>query len=459
MMPATARQVGDLRGDLLPLVGYLAHKVGCPASTPLLWRVALAVSRGAVPRGLALDCADSTARNAPGSARYFASAYRAECRERGISPRDSEPELPAGLDTSAPRGCPAVLTLNLPRVDSLPARTTPAQALAAAGPVDAATARLVVEVEAQRRMRGLAVWDDEGEPLNFAGDRPRLQTKAPTVRAFTDEGTGQGLPAKAPTAEPEPAGESRLQTDHRLITDRKQTEGQTKAQESFTYKDQQALRTVQAQSPEKNFPNALLETLARTRPEPGSDPAFKLARAIRSLPGAVEAGPLAFKPAVLAWHGTWHAELDEACADQFWMDFATKWDKVRVPLPKELFSMQTIVRRALENPLPAAAGNFKMRLPRVLVGVCREAQREEGPGQTFFLPTRELARALTDAGLPITHACVAKWLKLLRIEKIIAEAEPGNAKRSPRLRFLPPLDDDLPPELQQCEHEPAQPAG
>lgn len=93
------------RGSALPIAGDLFRRLDVHEPSALLWSVALAVARGAVPRTVVLDCADSTARNCTGNVEsYFRAAVGKECRARGIAARASFPPLPKDFGDISPPG-------------------------------------------------------------------------------------------------------------------------------------------------------------------------------------------------------------------------------------------------------------------------------------------------------------------------------------------------------------------
>ena len=162
---------------------------------------------------------------------------------------------------------------------------------------------------------------------------------------------------------------------------------------------------------------------------------FELARLFKSWPefADVSADDLADAEIfVQAWHaaGLRRGVIGTEADDESVIDFVVAWDKIRFPKGEQ--PMAAIMEAAQRNPLPECAMRYRQPLFRLLVGICRELQRQAGAGP-FFLACRTAAELLD-----VDQMTASRWLKLLQIHNVLKLVERGTAgsKKASRYKYV-----------------------
>jgi len=163
---------------------------------------------------------------------------------------------------------------------------------------------------------------------------------------------------------------------------------------------------------------------------------FKFARYLRSNP-EVAAWPLKrLRPIARKWYdsavGALGSDAIRANADENWFDFAEGWDKVKYPGDEGMVTI--LLERARRNELPALAMNYESPEIRLLIGLCRELQRENGD-DLFYLSTATIGRLFN---LGENRMRPWRWLDGLVRDGILELVEKGDhtQRRPSRFRYL-----------------------
>ena len=121
-------------------------------------------------------------------------------------------------------------------------------------------------------------------------------------------------------------------------------------------------------------------------------------------------------------------------------DFRRGWQGVKFPIGAGAGSISAAVARAKASPLPPEASRFKVPGVRLLVGICRELQRQRGP-LPFYLACRDAAAALGLEGKE-PHVRAWRWLHMLCHKGILQKLRSGNQpdRKANEYQYLPPID-------------------
>lgn len=134
------------------------------------------------------------------------------------------------------------------------------------------------------------------------------------------------------------------------------------------------------------------ERIIRSRPASGGRPLheelFALARALRG----VGSDPHAFESHVKQWHAAgWERGVIRDAFLKTWIDFLRAWGKVK--FPRGSGTMSVLMERVKAGRLPKCAERYDWPELRLLIGLCRELQRE-ADSKPFFLSCRTAADEL-----------------------------------------------------------------
>ncbi len=157
---------------------------------------------------------------------------------------------------------------------------------------------------------------------------------------------------------------------------------------------------------------------------------FELCRALRAIPELSDADPGQLKLVVREWHRLALPVITSKPFEETWIDFLKGWPNVRYPRGEE--PMATIFKRACSEGLPPESDQFEQPELQLLIGLCRELQREAGDGP-FYLSCRTAGRLLG-----VNHTTANRWLFLLVKDGVLAEIEKGDhrKRRASRFRYL-----------------------
>jgi hypothetical protein len=173
------------------------------------------------------------------------------------------------------------------------------------------------------------------------------------------------------------------------------------------------------------------QCIRKSLPEaPGKrhDQVFKLARLLRAKPELAALPVHTYRPVVDRWYDLTVKALGQdnivATADDNWWDFSEGWDKVKYPGEEGLMVM--LLERA-KRSLPKVAGEYRSPEVQLLVGLCRELQREAGDGP-FFLATSTAARVLglTDRNGKPDRKRAWRWLQGLVRDGVLQLVDRGD---------------------------------
>jgi len=89
-----------------------------------------------------------------------------------------------------------------------------------------------------------------------------------------------------------------------------------------------------------------------------------------------------------------------------------------------------IFETAVTEPLPLAAELYDTPECKALVALCRQLQREAGD-QPFYLAGRKAAEL---TGTP--HRQVARWMKMLVVDKVLSLETAGRRHRASEYRYI-----------------------
>lgn len=181
----------------------------------------------------------------------------------------------------------------------------------------------------------------------------------------------------------------------------------------------------------QEVPNAIDQAIRGTLPTaPGQRhrQVFKLARALKAIPG-VAALPLPqLRPFVKAWHIRALPLINTKGFDETWCDFVNAWPNVKYPLGES--AMDTIVERLKTSTPPPETAEYETPGLKLLVALCAELQRQSQT-DPFYLDARTTARLLD-----VETMTAWRWLKMLKADALLVELETGRPGRATRWRWL-----------------------
>ena len=156
---------------------------------------------------------------------------------------------------------------------------------------------------------------------------------------------------------------------------------------------------------------------------------FGLARALKAIPGLIDAGLEQLQPLVRQWHNLAKPNIGTPAFEETWLDFIHAWPRVKFP-GKEPMAMILATAVALEPP--EAVRHYESEPLKLLASLCRELQRATGDAP-FFLSVRTVGKYFN-----VDPGTASRWLTLLRFDRVIDEVEKGTQKtgRASRYRFL-----------------------
>ncbi len=178
---------------------------------------------------------------------------------------------------------------------------------------------------------------------------------------------------------------------------------------------------VSAGLPEKKLADILQSTQPHATGQ-RNRAVFELARALKGEPEVCEADPLELRSIVEAWHKFALPVINTEPFEDTWIDFLQAWPKVKYP--KGTGPMDVMFERAIASEPPKVAMRYGIPQLRQLVSLCRELQRHAGDGP-FYLGCRTAGRLLD-----VDHHRAAKWLFLLKVDRVLHESEKGGIDKN-----------------------------
>lgn len=155
---------------------------------------------------------------------------------------------------------------------------------------------------------------------------------------------------------------------------------------------------------------------------------FELARRIRGHAEWSRTDLAELRPILQEWHRLALPFIRTREFDVTWLDFTEAYDNVN---PDRCGDAAAIaMRQAESNPLPPIAMQYGSEIVRRLVALCFQLSLASADG-VFFLSCRKAAAVLGT----VDHQSVARWLKLLCADRVIAEVEKGGPHNNRATRY------------------------
>lgn len=190
---------------------------------------------------------------------------------------------------------------------------------------------------------------------------------------------------------------------------------------------------------------AILDAIKATLPKSSGQRhrmVFEFIRHLQSIEGVAGLAPDELMPILEYWHQLALPVINTKGFATTEKDFRNGWSLVKTPAGGE-GSIKRALERAVSSPLPPEATQFRLPGVQLLVGLCRELQRERG-SKPFYLSCRDAAAVLGLAGKK-SHMTAWRWLKMLchsEPVRILHKERSGNQKdkRANEYRYLPKFD-------------------
>jgi hypothetical protein len=177
--------------------------------------------------------------------------------------------------------------------------------------------------------------------------------------------------------------------------------------------------------------SAILRTLPKAQGERWRC-VFELARALKAVPAYAEAEVNSLRPIVVEWHRRSIPFISTKPFFDTWADFATGWERVRVPAGEKLLARMFELAR--NEPVPSDLLEDAPDQCRLLVALVRVMQRESGD-HPFFLSCRSVAPLLG-----VDFSSVARFLRFLVAVGILELVRQGDMKSGKASEYLYLLD-------------------
>ncbi|MFG0328578.1 MAG: DNA-primase RepB domain-containing protein [Phycisphaerales bacterium] len=158
----------------------------------------------------------------------------------------------------------------------------------------------------------------------------------------------------------------------------------------------------------------------------------RLARGLKFDAGLAGHSARQVKPIVRQWHDRALPRIRTKSFDVSWSDFLRAWETAALPLFADPVTdcLQRAVQQAAEGDLPQCALAYDSMVVRRLIGLCGNLAALRADGR-FFLSSHDAASRFDEQ-----PAQVWRFLKMLCADGVIAEVEPGNARRATRYRWI-----------------------
>ncbi len=164
---------------------------------------------------------------------------------------------------------------------------------------------------------------------------------------------------------------------------------------------------------------------------------FELAQWLKADPRLKDAGLATLESIVRQWHKRALPVIRTKAFSETMADFEHAWDSVK--FPKGVDVVQEVWQKVKAGTWPTEAEQYDSLDMRHLLALCLELQRTVGQGRNFFLACRSAAKALDR-----DHTDVAKWLKKLVRDGLLAAFPQAGYREAHRYRYLGPSWKDKP---------------
>jgi hypothetical protein len=167
---------------------------------------------------------------------------------------------------------------------------------------------------------------------------------------------------------------------------------------------------------------------------------FEFARYLKSIPAIGDWDADSLLPFVRQWFNAALPFIGTKEFDETAKDFRRGWVRIKCPGGTGVSSVWTALARAKANPLPPEAAQFIIPELRLLVGLCRELQRQRG-SRPFYLACRDAAEVLGLEGKE-RHVRAWRWLEMLCHKGILFKERSGGQleRKANEYRYLPPFN-------------------
>jgi hypothetical protein len=177
------------------------------------------------------------------------------------------------------------------------------------------------------------------------------------------------------------------------------------------------------------------DALRRTTPKQRgkrNDAVFRLARALKGLPGLGDLDLKELRPVVKAWHAMALPHINTPDWGTTWGDFTHAWRNIHTPEGKDAIRESLAAAEVAASPEWAADYCPEARM---LASLCRELQRRAGVGVWFL----SCAKAAECVG--VDKGTASRWFKAFEADGALLVVEKGSKKTGRATRFRYVADD------------------
>ena len=166
---------------------------------------------------------------------------------------------------------------------------------------------------------------------------------------------------------------------------------------------------------------------------------FEFARYLKAMPAIGDWTADDLMPFVRQWFDAALRCIGTKEFDETAKDFKRGWSSIKFPGGRGIGSVAAALARAKLTPLPAEAAQFIIPELRLLVGLCRELQRQRGT-LPFYLACRDAAEVLGLEGKE-RHVRAWRWLMMLCHKGILVKERSGGhlERKANEYRYLLPI--------------------
>lgn len=217
--------------------------------------------------------------------------------------------------------------------------------------------------------------------------------------------------------------------EHREHRDERDTE-RTETTETLRHRDTEAMC-----APPLAFRDDVQEAINRTTPtqrRSRNHAVFRLARALRGLPGLALMEPKALRPIVKAWHAKALPHINTLDFATTWGDFTHAWPRIHTPEGTDALRESRAAAEAAASPSWAADYGPEAQL---LASICRELQRRAGTGP-FFLSCMKAAECVG-----VDKGTASRWFAAFVADGALVVVEKGTKSSGKATRFRYVADD------------------
>jgi hypothetical protein len=183
------------------------------------------------------------------------------------------------------------------------------------------------------------------------------------------------------------------------------------------------------------FRDDVLEAIARTTPTQRgrrNESVFRLARALKGLPGLRDLDPKELRPVVKAWHTKALPHINTPDWGTTWGDFTHAWPSIHTPEGTD--TLREALAAAEAAASPAWAGDYSPEA-RLLASLCRELQRRAGAVPWFLSCAKAGECVGADKGT------ASRWLAAFVADGALVVVTKGTKASGKATRFRYVADD------------------